>query len=56
LLAQATKKQKEFVDAFGVNNSDGEDSDDSNRELNSAEHALLAEFEKNDNELEELAG
>jgi len=57
VLLQNSKKQKEFVDAFGINDTgSNKDDSDEDRDLNSAEQALLDEFEKNDNELEELAG
>ena len=53
------RKDREFVDIFGINNSQGEihpeDCDDE-RALTGEEKNLLKQFEENDQELEDIAG
>jgi hypothetical protein len=50
------KGPKDFVDIFGVNDSDGDEYGEEERDLSKGERDLLAEFEENDKELEDIAG
>ena len=52
------RKDKEFVDIFGINNSnpDIQQDVDDERALTGEEKNLLKQFEENDQELEDIAG